>query len=521
MGEELIADDITAVFELVKNAYDADATQVWISLENITRSVGRIVITDNGHGMSYADIRDKWMEPGTPDKVERRLSPGGRAMLGEKGHGRFAVDKLASKLILRSKRKGEPDWTVVRFDWEEFTGDRYLSDVEIPVSWESARSTDDHGLELLMGPVRNQWTEKQVQALVLQLQSLCPPGERNPDFTIYLECTDFPHLTGRVEALDPDEAVAKLEVSIDMNGQLRRELDGKCLDEDIIAPPLCGPLRILLYYFDPPARSRWATRTRRKWEEWAGVRIYRDGFRVLPYGLPGNDWLELNELQSKKFGKYLAVRDILGYVSITRQGNSLLVDTTSREGLRDNIALQMMRELVKNEVILLGERVSHLRKRPEDPRREGGSPATDREPRAILSTTNLRDSPVISPDRPTVADEEMSGNGTRRADRSRGTEHDQPHNDPEVVNSPVSPEVETRPVGSTALGAGEYSSIPIKKSEFLLGSNTNADLKSQLSALKECLGRLRVAVQEGNVAEADKWLKAAEDHAVSLLTKVL
>lgn len=369
LGEELITDDVIAVFELVKNAYDADATEVKISLVDIKRPGGKIVICDNGHGMTYEDISSKWMEPGTDHKRIKRLSPGGRPMLGEKGIGRFAADKLASRLLIQTKKRGDSALVHVNIDWDAYNEARYLDEVECE-AWTTVADPDTHGARLEMWPVRNPWTERRVEALYLNLQSLLPPGSESKNFKIHLDCVDFPWYSGDISGLDPDEATAKLEVHLTEDGTLVRLIDGVELEPEELGALDCGPLSIHLYYFSPPARSRWATRTRAKWNEWAGVRVYRDGLRVLPYGKAGNDWLELNELQSKKFGKYLAVRDLLGYVSITRSGNPLLVDTTSREGLLENNAFLAMREFVRDQVIFLSNHVAYMRKRPE--RNPGG-----------------------------------------------------------------------------------------------------------------------------------------------------
>ncbi len=66
IGDQLISGPEAAVIELVKNAYDADASYVWIRFTPpLEASKGRISIKDDGHGMSLSDVQDKWMEPAT------------------------------------------------------------------------------------------------------------------------------------------------------------------------------------------------------------------------------------------------------------------------------------------------------------------------------------------------------------------------------------------------------------------------------------------------------------------------
>ena len=137
IGRELITDRITALFELVKNCYDANATRVDVVFENVsydnavvddtTKEVrvnpgSKIVIEDNGYGMSFEDIRDKWMVIGTASKRTSPFSPRpfGRRCVGEKGIGRFAVDKLGDKVNIVTKKEEDDRWLNVEIDWNSY-----------------------------------------------------------------------------------------------------------------------------------------------------------------------------------------------------------------------------------------------------------------------------------------------------------------------------------------------------------------------------------------------------------------
>src|SRR5262249_22943843 len=108
IGAELISDDVVAIVELVKNAYDADATRVVISFRNVTTPGGTITVTDDGTGMDLETVLGVWMEPGATSKRNSsiRSTDRRRRMLGEKGVGRFAADKLGRHLELVSRRTG-------------------------------------------------------------------------------------------------------------------------------------------------------------------------------------------------------------------------------------------------------------------------------------------------------------------------------------------------------------------------------------------------------------------------------
>jgi hypothetical protein len=124
IGRELITDRITALVELVKNCYDANAQNVTLEFINVTEiSTGsKIIITDDGKGMSSDDIKNKWMIIGTPDKRNNKKSdaPYNRICVGKKGIGRFAVDKLGSVLVLRTSRKTDKNIFVLENNWELF-----------------------------------------------------------------------------------------------------------------------------------------------------------------------------------------------------------------------------------------------------------------------------------------------------------------------------------------------------------------------------------------------------------------
>src|SRR5262249_36989554 len=100
IGAELISDDILAITELVKNAHDADASSVTLEFRGVTSEVGEIIVKDDGVGMDLDALLGGWMEPAgsTKNGDGHRFTPRGRRALGEKGVGRFAADKIASRL---------------------------------------------------------------------------------------------------------------------------------------------------------------------------------------------------------------------------------------------------------------------------------------------------------------------------------------------------------------------------------------------------------------------------------------
>ena len=132
IGRDLITDRVTALFELVKNCYDANAQHVNVIFENVGagKKTSVIRVEDDGYGMSFEDIRDKWMVIGTSSKRANPYSPEPycRKCVGEKGIGRFAVDKLGDKVSIITKKVGAEKWLKVDIDWSSYyqdSGDGY------------------------------------------------------------------------------------------------------------------------------------------------------------------------------------------------------------------------------------------------------------------------------------------------------------------------------------------------------------------------------------------------------------
>ncbi|GAF78062.1 unnamed protein product, partial [marine sediment metagenome] len=107
LGRESIANKVTALSELIKNAYDSDSDKITIGMYNLRESdKARIIIRDDGDGMSYKEFIDKWMVVGTDAKEREPHSKKGRRRVGEKGVGRFSVERLSHEVVIKTERKG-------------------------------------------------------------------------------------------------------------------------------------------------------------------------------------------------------------------------------------------------------------------------------------------------------------------------------------------------------------------------------------------------------------------------------
>ncbi len=138
LGNQLIKDEGIALFELVKNAYDADATEAVVLLKNIDSPAKcEITISDDGTGMDWDTIVNAWLEPGT-DYREKQVMEGKktrkfhRTPMGQKGIGRFGAHKLGEKIQLITRSRGNNE-IVVEIDWSDFAKKKYLADIPVNV----------------------------------------------------------------------------------------------------------------------------------------------------------------------------------------------------------------------------------------------------------------------------------------------------------------------------------------------------------------------------------------------------
>lgn len=397
IGDQLISGPEAAVIELVKNAYDADATRVEIVFTPPLRvGEGRITVTDDGHGMRLTDILDKWMEPATATKAaDRRSLSGRRIMMGSKGIGRFAAAKLGIRMVLRSISEidGKRDEFIVgEIDWSQFTGDAYLSDIAI--DFLSQPTNEATGTEIEIRGLNESWSKDRMERLLLELRRLISPIEAaasEDEFKIFLDlsaCTahaagfdgaalvngaaDAPQGSAPFEVTPfPLVTSCDYEVSGSFNaagvfsGEMQVRRAGQApVPIELLLPVLedeedCGPVGVKFFIFDREAEAlkqnmidaglgaMSVTDARRILDNVAGIAVYRDGFRVRPYGDLENDWLTLDRERVQDPSMRLGHNQIAGYVTVEGQGAGNLVERSSREGFEDNGAYRRLQRLLK------------------------------------------------------------------------------------------------------------------------------------------------------------------------------
>jgi signal transduction histidine kinase len=356
IGAELISDEVVAITELVKNAHDADASTVTLEFRAVTGEKGEIVVSDDGRGMSVEALLRHWMEPAGTSKTGTtgRRTRTGRRVLGEKGVGRFAADKLGSKLELISRKRGEAEEVRALFDWDLFDSDSLMLS-EIRNHWEARKATAirSHGTTLRITGLRSAWTERMFRRLSTRLSRLRSPFGDQGGFAIRIESDEFPQYAGELRTEFLDRAPYNIEATFDGRQNVSVKMNGSRASDHVWnggGDLGCGPVKVRIYSFDLETESVAKIGPRmevRAWlKEWSGISVYRDGFRIWPYGEPHDDWLRLDQRRVNNPVVKLSNNQVVGFVEITGDGNGELKDQTNREGLLHNDAFVDLRRLL-------------------------------------------------------------------------------------------------------------------------------------------------------------------------------
>ena len=488
IGRENISDVDGAIIELIKNSYDADAKCVFVKMDvpfpNIPKTISytlcksvfdtneisyllcfytdtgvqleknknltaeeeltlstflssknSIVIMDNGSGMTEYILQNTWMNIGTNDKEERRISPGGRVKTGAKGIGRFALDKLstATTVVTKNLDDGLKTWHI---DWNQFETATLLEEVSATIEdcegtffdWAKNVSRDcfkafenyewETGTIIKLSPTRETWSESYFQKVNKNLKSLFP-STNSSQFDIFVFNTYYPKYSFANERFTLDNSefdykiigsfdgkdvitveisrneidTRKLKTTIDL-GETQMEVSlsefwnreafkepkyirssfakkvkhthsaKETIKRDPSSLESVGPFSVELYFLknasSPIGIVKPVVSNRRKeiLKNFSGIKLYRDGFKVRPYGEqdgPSFDWLSLG-LRAQKSPAAVShnngswrVRSnqIIGEVRITKDENPNLSDMANREGLAVNDSYAAFKDIIE------------------------------------------------------------------------------------------------------------------------------------------------------------------------------
>ena len=373
IGRELITDDFVAVFELVKNAFDAHARNVEIRFEGLTTDSPKLIIQDDGKGMTADDIDNKWLfvaysakREGTEDdavgkpKDYRDKIATERTFAGAKGVGRFSCDRLGRYLNLYSRAKSSGSFEHLEVDWQDFEEDSTKEFVDVSMRRDSPTKIPykiTSGTILEITGLREDWDRDRLKKLRDSLRKLINPNQDNdanrfavtlvvPEEVSEDKEEDEPRdrVNGRIKNFlfeelgvrtteihcEVDEEGEKITTTLTDRGTLIYRVVEKCPFDHL------QNVRIHLFALNRSAKIHFRKVMGVPNVQYGSVFLYKNGFRVHPLGEVGDDRLGIDRRKQQGMSRYLGTRDLSGRIEIHADNTSFKETSSRNSGFIDS-----------------------------------------------------------------------------------------------------------------------------------------------------------------------------------------
>lgn len=386
LGQELVARQETAVSELVKNSYDADAQYVTLKFCDSKDIGGTLVIEDDGLGMSRDDLVNGFMRVSSTSKIHEPRSPiFNRQRAGQKGIGRFSVQRLGRKLTIITQNKDSDTALKLVINWDDYSRDGNLFVVENTL--EIIPKTKINGTTLIVENLRDRWSKASIQRVYRYVSEIITPKflseeiieteKDNFDVEFFEVNQGKKQKVADASIMLYQHAVAIFDGYIDNLGYGWLSINSKRLkisnekihigfepEDNKSAFPNIRNIKFKVFYFiyDSELISKThSTSIRNKLAKEGGVKLYRNGFRVLPYGEEGDDWLRLDESSRRRvILSPHGNNNFYGFVELADPENKFN-ETSSREGLIDNESVRELKNFVHRALVTAVMRVGATR----------------------------------------------------------------------------------------------------------------------------------------------------------------
>lgn len=358
LGRDLITDRFVAIFELVKNSYDANATRVDVIFSN-NDSENKIIIKDNGIGMDRNDLINKWLFIAYSEKKEGHENKSDRAFVGSKGIGRLSCDSLGEYLVIRTKKKNSLEIHELRVNWNDFEEslERRIEDVNVSYLSEESSVHESSFTELIISGLRHSWNnESDIQKTKRKLERLKNPFVSDNNFNIYCKRS--------FSELDSD-SIIKNNISEILEG---KTISIKATIDDLIVIELYdrgniiykiskendvfprAKLSIVVHYLNTSAKNQFKRKMGVEAVNYGNIFIYKNGFRVNPYGEKEEDLFGINVRKAQGYNRNLGTREIIGYISI-KDTHNLFKESSSRDnGFIHNFYFNQLQDFYKKQI---------------------------------------------------------------------------------------------------------------------------------------------------------------------------
>lgn len=369
IGKELINDKYIAIFELVKNSYDASAKKVTIKFENIYGKNSKIIIIDDGSGMNREDIINKWLfvaysekrNPSYRDNIKKR-----RNYAGAKGVGRFSCDRLGSKakLISKTEEDAKAHWIDVDWDHFEINDKERFESINVIYNYERYDGIDKKGTAIIISDLRENWDRNELLKLKKALTQLVNPvATSNYDnFSIILEVPEEKQ-KDKEELNERDRVNGVLINYIFKNldiktSQISVEIaeDGRYIttilndrgnelfrlkEKNIYT---LKNIQGVVYHMNRAAKYNFTNLMGVEVVNYGSVFVYKNGFRVYNYGEPDQDFFEINKRKAQGFSRFLGTRDIIGQLEIYGDNPGFTETSSRNNGFIKTFQLEELQE---------------------------------------------------------------------------------------------------------------------------------------------------------------------------------
>lgn len=387
LGYELVGRAETAVSELIKNAYDADATTVNVDFIDSNEIGGELIISDNGVGMTEQQLINGYMRISSTDKVHNPTSARyHRTKAGKKGIGRFAAQRLGERLTIVTQTIESENATKIEIDWNEYSIDRDLSSITFPI--ETIQKEKNEGTTIKILGLREKWTDAAIKRIYRYVLDLFQPdylSERSKkdnlaiqneesfkvNFNLVYNNEKHSFLNEQISVFDKALAVFEGYIDKEHRGIVTVKSDSLNID-DIFAGdenifPALTDVYFKIHYFiynRPQYYNGISNVDLNKIQELSktasGVRLYRNGFRVLPYGESTDDWTNIDRRWSSESGRVnvpMSNKNLFGFVEIIDQNGHVFEETASREGLIENESFRQLSDFINKALVAARGRI--------------------------------------------------------------------------------------------------------------------------------------------------------------------
>lgn len=355
IGKDLIVNDEVAIFELVKNSYDAHATRVDVQI-----GADKIVIKDNGKGMNLDDIKNKWLfvaysakkdntEDSDINKDDERYRDyrnkinTKRGFAGAKGIGRFSCDRLGAKLKIISRKIGETKFHILDVNWDDFEEDAKKEFMDISINYSEADFIADanfnHGVIVEITQLRSKWDNDKINTLKRSLGKLINPFEVNThtnNFQIYIKCSSslfeepvkneiIDVLTLKTTKLEVDIKDDKIVSTLTDRGVLIYKIEENNNYKHL------KNIKSILLNLNTSAKNNFYRQMGVHSVNFGHVLVFNNGFRVYPYGEIDDDSFGINQRHQQGYNRYLSTRAIVGSININEYSDQFK-EKSSRDG---------------------------------------------------------------------------------------------------------------------------------------------------------------------------------------------